>query len=80
MHRRHYLQQNFSFSSCKTNRFHVTMGLYNNRSPNTSECDENMTGHTWLHAPHASHVFIEAVEFSNSVMVPQQYEIEISKQ
>ena len=38
------------------------------------------SGHTWLHAPHASHVFIKVVEFSNSVMVPQQYEIEISKQ
>ena len=45
MHRRHYLQQNFSFSSCKTNRFHVTMGLYNNRSPNTSECNKNIRTH-----------------------------------
>ena len=37
------------------------------------------SGLTWLHAPHASHVFIEVVKFSNSVMVPQQYEIKISK-
>ena len=29
--------------------------------------------------PHASHVFIKVVKFSNSVMVPQQYEIKISK-
>ena len=37
------------------------------------------SGHTWLHAPHASHVFIKVVKFSNSVMVPQQNEIKISK-
>ena len=32
MHRRHLHQQNFSFSSYKTNRFHVAMDLYSNRS------------------------------------------------
>ena len=37
------------------------------------------SGRTWLHAPHASHVFIKFVEFSNSVMVPHQCEIKISK-
>ena len=79
MHRRHLHQQIFLFHHIKqTDSMLPWVFIVTDHQTHLNVL--RTSGHTWLHAPHASHVFIKVVEFSNSVMVPQQYETEISKQ